>query len=415
MDGKLRGLTVLGLAGAFLLSSCSTNLGPETLPSITTASETEETEVTVETEVTEETFATEEPEPTSTAVINESIVENNGRLKIDGTKIVNSEDETIVLKGISSFGIDESSDFFTAEIVKTLAEDWGCDVLRIAVTGDEDSKGYMDNPEAYFDSVCKICDLCIEQGIYVIVDWDVLYTDDSDDNQDLAVDFFKRLSTIYSESDNIIYEINNYALPAEDVNDDDDDDENEDDFDEWEDGIKPFASAVIEAVRENSPECIFIVGAPENGLGVDVASDSMLDYDNICYGCRLFSGTNKQEQRDRISEALDNDACVFITEWSYCTTDLKGGIFTSESDVWAAFMDENDISWCNYAIGSDNGNDTNALLMDSTDYTFEQKAAGHWPDGLISRSGLYTREQFLKVPAEADDTETGEETDDDDE
>ena len=77
-------------------------------------------------------------------------------------------------------------------------------------------------------------------------------------------------------------------------------------------------------------------------------------------------------------------------------------------------MDDNDISWCNYAIGSDTDNDTNALLVNSADYTFGQISAGHWPDGLISASGLYTREQFLKVPVETDDTETDEETDEDD-
>ena len=413
MNGKLRGLTVLGLAGALLLCSCSTNLGPETLPSTTPATEPVETvpEVTEETEIT--VVETEATEPTSVAVITDSVVELNGRLKTDGTGIVNSEGESVVLKGISSFSIEEGSDFFTSEIVKTLAEDWGCDVIRIAVTGNGDSDGYLKNPEEYFDSVCKICNLCTDQGIYVIVDWDVLYTDDYDDNKDEAVDFFKRLSTIYPESENIIYEVNNYAVP--DVVSDEDDDEDEDErTDEWEDLIKPFASDVIEAVRENNPDSLFIVGAPENGLGVDVASDSELDYDNICYGCRIFSGTHKQEQRDRISEALDNDVCVFVTEWSYCTVDCKGGIFTSESDNWASFLDEKGISWCNYAIGSDTENDTNALLMHSDNYSFEQIAAGHWPDGLISGSGLYTRAQFLKVSSEPEDTDADEETSDDD-
>lgn len=409
MNGKLRGCTVLGLAGAVLLSACSANLGPETLPSTTPATEPSET-VPEETEVTLETTVetTVETEPLSEAVITGSIVEEYGRLEIDGTEIVNSDGDAVILKGISSFNIVECDEFFTAEIVKTLAEDWGCDVLRIAVTGDEDNEGYFNDPEGYFNTVCKVCNMCIDQGIYVIVDWDVMYTDDYDDNEDEAVSFFKRLSTIYPDSDNIIYEVNNYAVPGEaDAEDDEDTDE-----DEWDDIIVPFATGVIDAVRENNPDSIIIVGAPEHGLGVDTASDSMLDYDNICYGCRIFSGTNKQEQRDRISEAIDNDACVFITEWSYCTEYLKGGIFTSETDNWSNFFDENGISWCNYAIGSDVENDTNALQMHSDKYTFEQIYAGHWPDGLISRSGLYARELLLKTAVEAEDTDADDGSDD---
>ena len=414
MNRKLRGLNVLGLAGAFLLCSCSTNLGPETLPSTTPSTEPVET-VPVETEPAVDIVETEAPEPLSTAVITESIVAKTGRLKIDGTNIVSSEDETVVLKGISSFGIEDCEGFFTQDTVKTLAEDWGCDVLRIAITGDENSYGYLDDPDTYFDMVCKICDMCIEQGIYVIVDWDILYSGEYDANKEAAVDFFKRLSTIYSESVNVIYEVNNYPLLDEEPDEDADDEEEEEN--EWEDKIKPFVSDVVEAIRENSPDSIVIAGVPGRGLELDAVSDSRLDYDNICYGCRFFSGTHRQEQRDMVQEAVDNEVCVFVTEWSYCTDDCKGGIFTQESDRWAEFLDENNISWCNAAIGSKNGNDTNALLMNSDKYTPEQIHSGHWPDGLISKSGLYARDQFLKdAPAanDADQTEeTTEETSDD--
>ena len=407
MFRKIRGLAVFGLVGAFLLCSCSTNLGPETLPSATTYTEPVET-IPEETEPVEIPEETEAPEPPSTAVITDSIVEKNGRLKTDGTKIVNSEDEEVVLKGMSAFGIEDCEGFFNSEIVKTLAEDWGCDVLRIAVTGDEYTEGYLDDPDRYFDMVCKICDMCVEQGIYVIVDWDVLYTEDSDMNKEQAVDFFKRLSTIYAESENVIYEVNNYPVKYEVP---DEDSEDEDDTDEWEDIIMPFASDVIGAIRENAPDSIVIVGVPQKGLDAGAVKDSELDYDNICYGCRFFSGTHRQDQRDMVQEAVDDDICIFVTEWSYCTDDCKGGIFTGESDKWAEFLDENGISWCNIAIGGDTGNDTNALVMNSEKYTFEQIRSGHWPDGMITKSGQYARDQFLKdAPLLSDAGQTDETT-----
>ena len=146
MNRFFRGLTVLGLAGTLLLCSCSTNLGPETLPSTTPYTDPAET-LPEETEPVIETTETEAPDPASTAVVTESIVAETGRLKVDGTGIVNSDGEAVVLKGISSFGIEDCEGFFNSETVRTLAEDWGSDLLRIAITGDDDSDGYMSDPD----------------------------------------------------------------------------------------------------------------------------------------------------------------------------------------------------------------------------------------------------------------------------
>ena len=78
------------------------------------------------------------------------------------------------------------------------------------------------------------------------------------------------------------------------------------------------------------------------------------------------------------------------------------------ADLLADFFDENGISWCNYAIGSDAKDDANALVLLSERYTDSQKYSGHWPDGLLSKSGAFIREELLKVPAE-DTAETEEE------
>jgi hypothetical protein len=106
---------------------------------------------------------------------------------------------------------------------------------------------------------------------------------------------------------------------------------------------------------------------------------------------------------------LDAEACVFITEWSFCTENLKGGIFRNESEKWALFLEANGISWCSIGIGSDIDNDTNALLLNAENYTDAQKYGGHWPDGLLSDAGLYARELLLKTTTV--DTETTEPTD----
>lgn len=397
MNRSTNCLLIAAISGAVLLSACSANLGPETLPSTTPATETEET-----TAETTEIITPEMTDPSSEAVITERIVDKYGQLKIDGAKILNSEDEPVVLKGMSSYGIENCEGFFTPEIIKTLAQDWGCDILRISLTGDKESGGYLKDPEKYFDMVCEICNMCIDQGIYVLVDWNVAYMEDSGENKEAAVDFFSRLSAIYSDSPNVLYEVDNNAFML---------DEDESASTEWSDDIKPFAKAVIEAIRENDEDSIIVVGTPKNCFGLDTAADSKLDYKNLAYACRFFAGTHGEEYRETIESVIDDDVCVFINEWAMCSDSFTGGILYVESQEWMEFLNENQISWCNYAIGNDTYDDANALMFSSENYTFEQKYSGHWPNGLISGSGLFVREQMLMVEPEdtAEETESTEE------
>ena len=166
MNRLTYGLSVLLISGAVLLSSCSMNLGPETLPSTTPSTEPSETEP----EVTTKQTTPESTEPGSEALVTEKVVERYGNLTTKGTMLWSSKGEQVVLKGMSSYGIQDCMNFFTPDVVKTLAEDWGCDVLRITINGDADT-GYMKEPDKYFDPICKIIDMCVEQGIYIIIDW----------------------------------------------------------------------------------------------------------------------------------------------------------------------------------------------------------------------------------------------------
>lgn len=378
------------IACALLFSACSTNLGPETLPSTTPATEATETEP----EVTDVPMATD---PTSVAVVTDKIVEKNGALAIDGNQLVNSEGKPVVLKGISSYGIHGCEGFFTIASVKTLAEDWGCDVLRIAITGDEVSGGYITDTGKYFDIICKICDLCINQGIYVIVDWNVSYTGESTENKEAAVDFFTRISVIYSDSPNIIYEVSNEPLEPELL---------KEGGNEWRDAIKPFATDVIKAIRTNNPESVIIVDAPDYGIGINAVTESKLDFKNIAYGYKFSSGSTGDSRRDEVQKVLDGGFCVFATSWGFCNSDGNGGVSYRRSDKWDEFFMKNKMSWCNFAIGSDSSDDTNALLLNSELYTDDQKAAGHWPDGLISSSGHYAKSLMLSTEEYTEPAET---------
>ncbi len=184
MNRLTYGISVLIISGAVFLSSCSTNLGPETLPSTTPSTEPTETEP----EVTTKQTTPESTEPGSVALVTEKVVERYGQLTTKGTMLWSSKGEQVVL----------CMNFFTPDVVQTLAEDWGCDVLRITINGDADT-GYMKEPDKYFDPICKIIDMCVNQGIYVIVDWKTLYNEQYSGADDLVKAITDSMNVITTE------------------------------------------------------------------------------------------------------------------------------------------------------------------------------------------------------------------------
>ncbi|MBP5260832.1 MAG: glycoside hydrolase family 5 protein, partial [Clostridiales bacterium] len=319
----------------------------------------------------------------STAVVTEMPVDKYGQLSVAGINIVSENGEIVQLKGISSYGLGECVDgIFNEETIKTLAEDWGVQVLRIAVnTTSEDGKDYISDSDTYFNLACQITDLCIEQGIYVIIDWHITSDGDPNEYKEAAVDFFSRYSALYGEQPNILYEICNE--PNGTLFDD------EDEKVDWDDCIVPYAEDLIDVIRENDPDNIIIVGTPSFCRDVDTASDDPIDEDNIAYSFHFSAGTDGEKQLGYLQEAIDNEVCVFVTEWN--TTDATGTsyLYLDEAKEWLAYLDENNISWCCRAIGSPATQYSNALLYTSLLLTDEEKMAGHWPDEFISRSGKF--------------------------
>ncbi len=387
-------ITSLLLAAAFVLAGCSEKLPEETSPSpattTTTAATTEaptepsesETSLPPETEAPSETTLG----PNSTAQVTEKAVQINGQLSVKGTDIVNQNGEPYQLRGMSTYGLNNLAIPFNDDFVTTMAEDWGCNVIRLAMYTWGETDSYMINPDKYFNDICNYVDLCIAHDIYVIVDWHILYDGDPNEHTAEAVDFFSRLSAIYSDCPNIIYEIcnepngNRYNDESQPV--------------DWE-CIKPYAKEVIAAIRENDPDNIIIVGTPNWSSDVDIVCDDPLEGENLMYTFHFYATSSKQEKRDRIQVAYDKGLPMFCTEWG-CTGDTGGGkVDIEESQRWIDFMAERNISWCNWSIAGGSGETSNALKIRSQMLTPDQKMAGHWPDQFLSKSGYFVRSQIL--------------------
>lgn len=378
-------LTVTTIAMG-IFASCSNKLDKETLPApTTTTSETTE-ETAAETSETEPSHG-----PNSTAIVTDKAVEVHGQLSVSGTGIVDANGDSYQLVGMSSYGLNACAGFFNAEIVKTLAEDWGCDVIRFAMTTKGNSDDYTKDPDKYFTEMCNCINLCIDQGIYAIVDWHILYDGDPNEFKTESIDFFTRIATLYADCPNVIYEICNEpngmryddeSLPVD-----------------WDNCIRPYAVDVVSAIRAHDPDNIIIIGTPTWSQDVDIASANPVPGDNLMYTTHFYAGSHGQELRDKVSTALSNGVAVFVTEWGTTADSGKGQIYENETREWIDFLNENGISWCNWSVGGSNSEASNALKFKSEILTIEEKYLGHWPDEFLSTSGTLVRSLILERTA----------------
>ena len=382
----LYSLVSLLIVSSMIMASCSSRLPAETVPltpptTVQTTAETSES-VTIETEEAEASFG-----PLSTAQVTDIPVELYGQLRVEGTQLVSESGEPVQLRGMSSGGLQSCFQFFNDDVCDTLIQDWGCTVIRLAMTSHGLDNGYTYFPDRYFNEVCGYLDTLIDHGVYVIVDWHILFDGDPTEYQEDAVDFFSRISAIYGDYPNIIYEVCNepngmrYDDPESPV--------------DWDNVIKPYAETVIAAIRENDPDNIIIVGTPNWSQDVDAASLNPINDDNVMYTLHFYAGSHGQDHMDKVITAVNNGLPIFCTEWGVSLDSGNSGVFYNETLEWMDLLNEYNISWCNWSIGTAILESSNALRLYSNNFTIEQKIQGHWPDEMLSNSGLFVRSLIL--------------------
>lgn len=377
----------------FLVSSCTrgSDVSKESTPGETTV-QTAAVSVTdtVETAASD-TTASEPPEisyPLSAAIVTSRAADEYGQLQVIGTNLCGSDGEPVQLKGMSLHGLNYVGDFISEASIKTLAEDWGCSVIRLPLYTESDC--YIRYPDKYYEVLCEGIDICIAQGVYVIVDWHIL----SDGNPMTylfeSLDLFAKISEKYGSTPNVIYEICNEPNSGKTgdaaavVT--------------WSGEVKPYAEQVVAAIRANDPNNIIIIGSPNWSQDVDIAAADPVEGTNLMYSLHFYAGSHGQELRDKMDAAMKLGAALFVTEWGDTNNTGGGKLYLSESDIWLDYLDVNMISWCNWSIGSSIAEKSNALKMNSAILTPEQKTAAHWPDNFLTSSGIYIRSKLLDIP-----------------
>lgn len=260
--------------------------------------------------------------------INPRTVSYNGFLKTKGSKLVNSKDEEIQLRGISSHGLQWYKELYTYDNLKTLHDTWNTNVFRIAMYTDPNQDGYIKN-NSLKEDVIAIVDRLIELDMYVIIDWHILADNNPQTYQNQAITFFTELSQKYANKPNVIYEICNE--PNGNIT--------------WDNNVKPYAETLINVIRQNAPNALIIVGLPEWCKDLTPVSKNPLSYNNIIYSVHFYAGTDGQSLRNKMDDFLTNNLPIFVSECGITDNTGNGKIYEYEFKEWVNYLNENNISW----------------------------------------------------------------------
>jgi endoglucanase len=309
------------------------------------------------------------PVTITVAANNLTPVEKYGQLKIQGNKLLDKNNQSVQLRGMSFFWSQWIGGYYNAQAVKWLKDDWRCTVVRAAMAVEYD--GYLTNPAAEKAKVITVVDAAIEQGLYVIVDW---HEENAHKHSEAEKTFFSEIAQKYASVPNIIYEIWNEPVGVG-----------------WSGVIKPHADIIINAIRKYDPDNIIVVGTPNWSQNVDEAANDPLPYSNIAYTLHYYASTHKQSLRNKATLALNKGIALFVTEFGTSEASGNGYLDEAETKTWWNFLDQNKISWSNWSVADKN--ETSAALMPGASIN------GGWTDAQISASGKIVRAELrLKNP-----------------
>ena len=270
------------------------------------------------------------PPPDPAAAIRGGVSEN-GWLQIRGTQLCNERGEPVVLRGMSTHGLQWYGQYAGAQSIANTAA-YGANVFRVAMYTGEG--GYLSQPEEMTQAAFRAVDAAIEQDMYVILDWHILSDGDPLAHEREAQVFFRRAAERYRNTPNVIYEICNEPNGAI----------------TWEDNVKPYADRIVSLLNTAAPMSVILIGSSTWSQDVHLAAEDPVKGANLMYTLHFYAGTHGRELRDRIDTALAAGLPIFVSEWGTSRADGSGGVFWEESNTWLDFLEERGISWCNWSL-----------------------------------------------------------------
>lgn len=286
-------------------------------------------------------------------------------LHVNGKYLTNAKGDTVVLRGVSYGWSNWWSQYYNAQSVEWLHNDWHCTVVRAAM-GVEPFGAYLQKPDNSVKLIESVIEGAIKTGIYVIVDWHShgIHTAE-------AKQFFGTMAKKYADCPNIIWEIFNEPV-----------------YQPWDD-VRNYAIEVIDTIRTHSPNVI-LVGCPHWNQDLNlVAEKPIADRKNIMYTMHFYAATHKDTLRNRYDSALATGLPIFVSESACCEANGSGVIDLDEWNKWINWCETNKISWVTWSISSKE--ETCSMLLPSASDT------GNWLPTDLRESGKLTREKIIEL------------------
>jgi endoglucanase len=293
-------------------------------------------------------------------------VQTHKYLSVSGTQLVDSNNEPVVLRGMSFGWHSMWPRFYNQKAVKWLRKDFNCNVVRAAMGIELGEYSYMKDPEFSKEKIEAVIKGAIKADIYVIVDWH-----SHNINLKEAKEFFAEISTKYAKYPNIIYEIFN-----------------EPDHESWAE-VKAYSEEVIKVIRENDLKNIILVGSPHWDQDVDLAAaDPILGYNNIMYTMHFYAATHGKELRDKTDAAINKGLPIFISESAGMQATGDGPLDLKAWQEYIDWMEVRKLSWITWSVSDKD--ETCSILKKSA------KSTGKWKIEDLKESGIIVREYLKK-------------------
>ena len=289
----------------------------------------------------------------------------NGALHVDGSQLVDASGNPVQLRGVSTHGLAWYPEYANQDLFTELRQDWGANVVRLAVYPDEEGGYATDGNRVQMNKlVLDAAKGATEADMYVVIDWHILSDANPKKHAWAAKEFFKLMSARLADYDNIIYEICNEPNGST----------------SWKD-IRDYANEVIPLIRANDSDAVVVVGTPTWSQDVEAAAADPLSQANVMYAMHFYAATHQGDMRDRLRAAVEGGLPVFVTEFGICESSGSGAIDYESADEWLALMDELNVSYICWNLS--NKNETAALFKPEV-----SKTSGFTLDDL-SEEGLW--------------------------
>lgn len=271
--------------------------------------------------------------------------EKYGKLKVTGRDLTDMSGNVVQLKGYSSHGLSWYPEYVNKEFLTQIRDSWGAELFRLAMYTAEDD-GYCVGDDDNREKLKKVVDdgvkYATELGMYVIVDWHILFDGNPQINKEQAKAFFAEVSAKYKDHENVIYELCNEPNPMNQPT-------------EWAD-VKAYAEELIPIIRANDKDAVILVGTPIWSQRVDEAYANPVEDStgcgNIMYVLHFYADSHKDDLRQLLKENHDKGLPIFVSEFGIVNAAGDGEPNFEEGTKWLDLLDAEKISYAIWNISN---------------------------------------------------------------